>query len=205
MPGLRRELEAAFECPVYDTYGLTETGLIGCECRQRDGLHFEDDFVIVEVVRDGRRVDPGEEGELVATNLTNLMQPLIRYRTGDVGRVTYEECPCGSVYPRIMLIEGRVVDFFTTSDGVEINPFVLLGRLPDLGLKQYQLVQRTPAEIVVRYVGEAEPGHVADAIREPVRYTMGEGMSVSAERVDAIDEPGRKTRLYVNECRSEAG
>lgn len=201
----RADLEAAFACPVFDSYGLTETGLIGCECPERNGLHVEDDYMIVEIVRNGRRVDPGEEGEIVATNLTNLLQPLIRYRTGDVGRVTYEECPCGSAYPRIMLIEGRVVDFFVTEGGAEINPFLLLGKLPKLGLKQYQLVQRTPCDILVRYVGEAAPALVAAAIRAPVGQYMGKGVRIGAERVETLDVPGRKTRLYVNDCRPKAG
>lgn len=204
-PAAREDLESAFGCSVYDTYGLTETGLIACECRERNGLHFEDDWVIIEVVRDGRRVEPGEEGEIVATNLTNHLQPIIRYRTGDIGRVNYEACSCGSAYPRISLIEGRVVDLFTAPDGTQFNPFVLLGRLPDLGLKQYQLVQEAPTMITVRFTGDAEPALVADAVREPVRQYMGEGVCVTAERVDTIDEAGRKTRLYVNACGAGAG
>lgn len=199
LPATRRHLQAFFDCPVYDVYGLTETGSVACECHLQRGLHFEDDEVLVEVVRDGRRVDPGELGELVVTDLRNTAFPIIRYRTGDLGRVSYEQCPCGTPYPRITALEGRDVDAFVSPSGERFNPFVLLGDLPGLGLTQYQLVQRSPERILVRYVGAQPVEAVIDAVRPAVDAKLGSATRVDAERLDALAEPGTKVRLYVNE------
>lgn len=196
---VRDRLQETFGCPVFDSYGLTEVGLVGCECRARSGLHFEDDEVIVEIVRDGKRVSPGEDGEIVVTDLSNPVMPFIRYRSGDIGRVTYEECSCGLPYPRLTLIEGRILDLFVDAEGKAFNPLMLQGSLPVLGLRQYQLVQKSPREIQVRYVGSTAPENVVGAVIEAVRCRMGSGSTVTAVSVGSIDIPGRKTRIYVNE------
>jgi phenylacetate-CoA ligase len=200
-PETRTSLTRSFACPVFDSYGTTEVGLIGCECGAFSGLHFEDDAVIVEVVRNGLRVPPGEVGELVVTDLINLTMPIVRYCTGDLGRVTYERCPCGLAYPRITELQGRVVDMFVTPAGEPFNPFVLLGGLPKIGLKQYQLVQTSPHRVVVRFVGDVSSEAVVAAVSKEIRANLGDEASIMAERVEAIDIPGRKTRLYVNAMR----
>ncbi len=194
----RQKLKTAFHCDVFDSYNSTEAGMIGCECRYHDGLHFEDDDIVVEVITDGRRVDPGERGEIVVTDLTNRAMPMLRYRTGDIGSVSYEPCDCGRLYPRIMKIEGRIVDLFVTPKGERFNPFVLLGDLPKLGLKQYQLVQTSLHDVLVRYVGAAEPDVVIGAVRVGITAKMGPDVRIAAERTGTLDVPGKKTRLYVN-------
>lgn len=196
----RQQLEQAFQCKVYDTYGLTECPAVGCECRERRGFHYEDDEVIVEVVDGDRRVAPRETGEIVVTNLNNLVQPLIRYRTGDIGSVDYEPCECGLAYPRIRLIEGRKLDFFLSLEGAEVNPFPMIESLPGLGLKQYQLVQRADGSVLVRFVGDLPAAQVLQAVTGPARKLLGETVPIDAERVAAIDLPGQKTRLYVREA-----
>src|SRR5699024_739118 len=34
--------------------------------------------------------------------------PLIRYRTGDIARISTQPCPCGGVLPRLEMIRGRI-------------------------------------------------------------------------------------------------
>jgi len=198
LPDARAELESGFGVRVFDQYGLTETGVIGIECPQHDGLHYRDDHYLVEIIRDDERVTPGDSGEIVVTDLNNRMLPLIRYRTGDVGSVTYEACPCGSPYPRIRLIEGRLIDLFQTREGKTFNPFVLLGQLPQLGLHQYQIIQTALDHLEVRYIGDSASQDVANAVRPEVTTHMGGNVAITALAVDSLDVPGRKTRLFLN-------
>jgi phenylacetate-CoA ligase len=102
---LRMQLEQRLHITATDTYGLTDIlgpGVAG-ECRQRRGLHVNEDHFIVEVVdpRSLQPVDPGEEGELVFTTITKEGFPLIRYRTGDITSVDISACPCGRTFARL--------------------------------------------------------------------------------------------------------
>ena len=83
-------IEQAWGCRVFDHYGTTETGLGGgVECEAHDGLHLREADLLFEVVEPatGRSLPDGEEGEIVFTTLTREAMPLIRYRTGDLGRL----------------------------------------------------------------------------------------------------------------------
>lgn len=50
--------------------------------------------------------DSAAVGEIVITNLSRHLQPVIRYRTGDLGRWVPGHCPCGRGSPRFELL-GR--------------------------------------------------------------------------------------------------
>lgn len=81
-------------------YGMSEVlSMVASECTLQTGLHFRaDGAVYVEIIdEDGKPVpiEEGAAGELVFTNMKKEAQPLIRYRTGDVIRVTKENCECG--------------------------------------------------------------------------------------------------------------
>lgn len=69
---IRNNIENAWGCKVFDQHGLTELGLAGAiECTSQNGLHIDDADFITEVVdlEAGRRLEPGEKGELVFTTL----------------------------------------------------------------------------------------------------------------------------------------
>jgi phenylacetate-CoA ligase len=81
----RARFRAAWGADLYDTYVMTETGLIGAECPQRGGIHISEDLVVVESVDDHHQPVPhGTAGaKVLVTNLTNYAQPLIRYEVPD--------------------------------------------------------------------------------------------------------------------------
>ena len=104
--GLRTQIDRALGIKAINFYGLSEMcgPGVAAECLvARDGLHVQEDHFLVEVIdpADGSRVPPGTDGELVFTTLTKEALPLIRYRTGDLGAVTLEPCPCGRTTARL--------------------------------------------------------------------------------------------------------
>lgn len=123
---MRAEIDRALGLRAVNFYGLSELcgPGVAAECvEQRAGLHVQEDHFLVEVVdpEDGRPLGPGAEGELVFTTLTKRALPLIRYRTGDVGQVVEEPCPCGRTTARITGLRGRRDDMLIVR-GVNIYP-----------------------------------------------------------------------------------
>jgi phenylacetate-CoA ligase len=122
---MRAEIEESLHIKAYDNYGLTEIMGPGVafECRERSGLHVNEDHFILEIIDQEtlEPVAPGEEGELVFTTITKQGFPLIRYRTGDISSIIPGDCPCGRKTARIRRIAGRVDDMIIV-DGVNIFP-----------------------------------------------------------------------------------
>jgi len=122
----RRRIEEGLHIHAYNNYGLAEAGGPGVsiECPEKDGLHYWADSFIIEVIdpETGEPLSPGEEGELVITNLWREALPLIRYRTGDIAKVLpYEKCGCGRTHPKISWIKGRLDDMIKVR-GVGLYP-----------------------------------------------------------------------------------
>jgi phenylacetate-CoA ligase len=79
------------------------------ECEQRNGLHVNEDYFIVEVINPTtlQPVPAGEEGELVFTTITKEAFPLIRYRTGDRAYLMEGVCACGRTFMKMSRVKGR--------------------------------------------------------------------------------------------------
>jgi phenylacetate-coenzyme A ligase PaaK-like adenylate-forming protein len=111
---IKARIRKAWDCEVFEHYGMTETGLGGgVDCRAHAGYHLRGADLYYEVVEpeSGALLAPGEKGELVVTTLTRQAMPLIRYRTGDWGRMLPEGgCPCGGFTPRLDRVPGRLAN-----------------------------------------------------------------------------------------------
>ena len=124
--GLRVQIDRALGIKAVNFYGLSEMcgPGVATEClAARDGLHVNEDHFLVETVDpdDGTAVPPGTVGELVFTTLTKEALPLIRYRTGDLGAITDEPCPCGRTTARLVQLGGRRDDMLIIR-GVNVYP-----------------------------------------------------------------------------------
>jgi phenylacetate-CoA ligase len=104
-PATRAKLEEGLGIDAYDYYGLAEVGpTFASECEAKAGIHFAEDYVVVECLDpDTRRpVEEGETGVLVFTHLTREATPVIRYWSNDYARLTSEPCPCGRTHLRAL-------------------------------------------------------------------------------------------------------
>lgn len=113
-----RNVERAFGCRVFRHWGMIETGLGGAvECAPGSGLHLRETDVYIEIVspQTGDLLPDGEFGELVVTTPLRRGMPLIRYRTGDAGRLLPGQCACGSPLRRLDPLVYRM------ADGVEMG------------------------------------------------------------------------------------
>ncbi|MCF0177508.1 MAG: phenylacetate--CoA ligase [Bacteroidales bacterium] len=121
----RRRIEQMFGVKAYNSFGMSEMcgPGVGFECKEQNGLHFWEDYYIVEIVNPDtlEPVPDGEIGELVLTTLRREAMPLLRYRTRDLTRVLGRSCPCGRNHVRIDRMKGRSDDMIVLK-GVNIFP-----------------------------------------------------------------------------------
>lgn len=188
LPEQRSAVEAAFCCPVLDHYGSREFGTISQQCRPDSAQHITVERVWVEVVDEkGRAVAPGQQGEIVVTDLDNYAMPFLRYRTGDLGILSNGTCTCGRGLPLLQSIAGRVSEIIVGRNGRMVStpgPWLFGADVPGIG--QMQVIQETLEDITVRIV--PAPGWSEDSaiqIRQRIIALLGE-MQVNIEMTDTI-------------------
>ena len=147
----RQRIEEMMGVKAYNSFGMSEMcgPGVGFECKEQNGLHFWEDYYIVEIV-DPETLEPvpdGEIGELVLTTLCREAMPLLRYRTRDLTRVLGRSCPCGRNHVRLDRMRGRSDDMMVLR-GVNIFPIQIekiLMQFPELA-NNYLITLTTDAD-----------------------------------------------------------
>ncbi|MEU7811732.1 phenylacetate--CoA ligase family protein [Pseudonocardia sp. NPDC049154] len=129
---LSRKVREEWGVELFTYASAADTGT-AWECREHDGYHLWEDTVMPELLdpHADTTVADGLVGELVATDLDNAAAPLIRYRSGDLVRLTTATCGCGRTHARQwivgrkgdeMTIDGRTVVLSDVWAAVEAVP-----------------------------------------------------------------------------------
>ncbi len=124
VPSTKKLIEATWGAKNYDDIGSTEISNFGFECICQKGTHVIESMFLAEVIdpQTEKNLGPGEEGELVLSNLCCESMPLIRWRMGDMVKFDINRCDCGRTFLRLDGgIIGRVDDMFQFG-GVNIFP-----------------------------------------------------------------------------------
>lgn len=94
-------------------YATVDAGLIGYHCpRCEGGVHHlmsSEQYLEILDPETWKPVSAGGVGELVVTVLNKRHMPIIRFRTGDLGRWLEGRCACGGTDPRFEIL-GRCDD-----------------------------------------------------------------------------------------------
>jgi phenylacetate-CoA ligase len=152
-------------------------------------MHITDENVIVEFVDDlGKPVSVGEEGEMVVTHLESHDFPFIRYRTGDVGVLSDEQCPCGRSLTVLKSVEGRSTDFIVTPERKVLHGLALIYKVRDTeGVEAFKIIQEDYdlVRLLLSVSGNFTPAHEA-AIREDWGKRLGGSVRIEVEYRDRI-------------------
>jgi len=153
-PADREVLVRAFGPNVYETYGSREVMLMAAECAAHTGMHVSMENLILElVVREGggyRPAEPGEQGEVVVTDLHNFGMPFVRYLTGDLASALPKgRCACGRALSRLATIDGRLTDTLRDAAGRPVSGlfFIVMFSVMADKVRQFQAVQRRDGSI----------------------------------------------------------
>ncbi len=182
----RATIGEAFGAPVIDQYGCTEMVIFAAQC-VHGGYHLHPEHGYLEILDDrDRPVGPGETGSAVCTGFLNRAMPLIRYRLGDRLMAGSGSCPCGSAFPLLGGIEGRLDDVLLTVDGrplTRLDPvFKTLG-----GIAEAQIIQQERDLLVVRLVPDGVFDEAGErALIGELQKRAGRGMRIRIEQVAEI-------------------
>jgi phenylacetate-CoA ligase len=206
---MREEIEEVLDVTAVDVYGLSE--IIGpgvsIECEEvQNGLHVWEDHFFPEVVdpRTGEPLPEGEEGELVLTSLTKQALPVLRYRTGDMTSLTYEECDCGRTVVRMDNVTGRTDDLIIVR-GVNVYPSQIEEVMVDIEhvaphyrIDLYRKGNLDTMELTVEYDEDYEGTH--DELEREIRRELEETLEVKPDEIEVVG-PGVVERTEVGKVK----
>ena len=206
---MRKRISTELGIELYDIYGLTEIygPGIGINCKYDQGMHIWDDYVYLEIIdpATGENVPDGEFGEIVLTTLVKEGAPLIRYRTHDISRIIPGECPCGSRFPRIDVIQGRSDDMVKFK-GVNFFPKQIeeiLALFPEAS-SEYQirishLEGRDTLRLYVETTGDVDFMGLSKRLTASVKSRIGFTPLVKVVEVGVLPRSEKKTRRVIDE------
>ena len=198
---IRKKLERRFGCYVQTHYSCTEGGELACECEEKH-LHINEDWVVVEPVdSDNAPVPCGRMSDKVLiTNLSNHIQPFIRYELTDRVIVHDEKCRCGRS-TLWLEIEGRTDDILEFGNGVHVAPMSLYKVLEEVNaIRRFQLIQRASDRVELRLISD-DPEAAFEQAKHALRDFFGRrGLTpeiiLSGEPPQADKTSGKFRHIY---------
>jgi len=187
----RRIITEAFGLPVYDSYGLREGGFVGHEC-EHFTMHCCDEQLILETIDPETHSPTDGEGELVLTNLTSHVMPIIRYRTGDIVTLSSDPCPCGRPLSRIRVSGGRLIEFVVTTGGKWVPGYAFIYVCRSVpGIVKFQVLQDRPGQVRVLLATDGNfPSDGPEQVKAKVRARLASEDEIEVELVDDIQPAG---------------
>ncbi|SNY51618.1 phenylacetate-CoA ligase [Arsukibacterium tuosuense] len=195
----RQVIERVFACPVANGYGARDAGFIAHQC-PAGSLHISAEDIIVEIIGDNDQVLPvGESGEIVITHLQTQAFPFVRYRTGDMGRLSSEPCQCGRGLPVLAQVSGRTTDFMLTTAGDKLHALSLIYVLRDLEeIRQFKIIQHSLTDVEVQLVAVAPlSSSLAEQIISQFKQRLGADCNITLKQLDTIASLRNGKHRYV--------
>ena len=124
---------------VYSRYSNMENGIIAQQVNESGSFLINCHSFKVEIIEldTDEAVKNGGLGRIVITDLHNYAMPLIRYDTGDLGRLS----SCGKY---LIHIEGRKMDAILNTNGDLVSSFIITNMMwKYTELIQYQFIQNS--------------------------------------------------------------
>jgi phenylacetate-CoA ligase len=210
LAAVRGEIEAAWGATAADTFGMSDVwSTMAGACEQGEGLHLTvEDHAVLELVDPDSgaplELEDGAGGELVWTHLRREASPLLRYRSGDLGRVWTSRCGCGRTSPRIR-IDGRRDDMLRVQ-AVNVYPQAIGAILSgDARLGRHCVVAEgdpvvPPLHVYVEAGPEADLAGVARELHDVLRARF----ELTRLEPGSLPRAEHKTRIVYRTARGDA-
>ena len=192
----RKTLEQAFNCRVYDQYGSAESVVFASEC-EHGKKHISMEYGIIEILQQDGTIARDGEGELIVTTLLNDVMPLIRYRIGDLGKISNQECPCGRHTPILEELSGKVGAVIVTGDRRVPTAAIAIAFEYLENIKNAQIIQNEKNRALVKLV--PKPGfrqQEVDFMIWELKKMLGDNFVIDVEQVEEIP-PGENGKYQM--------
>jgi phenylacetate-CoA ligase len=200
VPAVRERIEQAYGAQVIDHAGATEVGPWGYGAPDRTGLHVNEDAFLAEFlsVETGQPAAEGELSELVLTSLGRSGCPVIRYRTRDLVRPTWN----AEGSNRFVLLEGGVLgraDDMMVIRGVNIFPSSveqIVRSFPEV--VEFRLTARKDGEMDALQIEVEDRLEQPSRIAEELRLRLNLGVDVTCVPIGSLPRSEGKGRRFVD-------
>ena len=198
-PQQRDLIARIFGAPVANEFGSRDIGFTAHEAPGGQMLLMSESHIIEVLDADGQPVAPGEAGEAVITGLASMAQPFIRYRTGDVLRLSSEPAAGGQGLHVIAEVTGRQTDFIVAADGRVMHALAVIYVLRAVpGIAQFKCVQHALDRMEVQIVPDANWNEAArNAVAAGLHARLGESLRVELHLLDEIPPEASGKHRYV--------
>lgn len=147
---MRKTMEAAFGCRVFDFYGSAERVCYIHTC-EAGSYHVVPEYGLTELIPLDSR-EP-QRCKIVSTGFWNMAMPLIRYDLGDVVVRSDRPCSCGRAFEVIRQITGRQGDSIVTPSGRHFGAAILTHLVYGAGnILESQIIQDAQDHVTIEYV-----------------------------------------------------
>jgi phenylacetate-CoA ligase len=198
-PHQRELIARVFGAPVANEFGSRDIGFTAHEAPGGQMLLMSESHIIEVLDEAGQPVAPGEAGEAVITGLASTAQPFIRYRTGDVLRLSSEPAAGGQGLHVIAEVTGRQTDFVVAADGRVMHALAVIYVLRAApGIAQFKCIQHALDRMEVQIVPAANWNEAArDAVIAGLRARLGDALQVDLRTLDDIPPEASGKHRYV--------
>lgn len=190
---VRAKVKRYLNCEIISQYANEECGILAQErvpSKDSDNVmylnHASYIFEILKIDCD-EPAEYDELGRIVVTDLHNYAFPIIRYDTGDVGKISPPN-EYSNGYPVLSKLYGRRMDICYTTNNEPFHPMAI-GRILKHFEKiiQWQFIQKGAKEYTLKVIlsKESTINDINSAI-EHLKDILGEDAELNIENVEAI-------------------
>ncbi|NOY85761.1 MAG: phenylacetate--CoA ligase family protein [Deltaproteobacteria bacterium] len=202
-------MREVFQCHVTNIYGAREVGHIACRCPE-GSYHINQEVLLVEqeeIMSDGHGA-----GEILVTTLDTTIMPFIRYRMGDIGRVSRDrdKCSCGRTLQTLENLLGRTGEVFTTKDGRMISLIFWCDAFMNPALSEkivrFQVIYKANDDIrIILVKGNGFKQDTENELYRFLRDNFSEDIKISFQYADEIKPRiSGKYQMVVNEMETRS-
>jgi phenylacetate-CoA ligase len=194
----RHIIEKTFQCRCYSRYSNEECGVMAQDDKENNHFLLNEANYIIEILdlNSTKPAPPNQIGRIVVTDLYNYSMPLIRYDTGDVGRISFIDNH-GVAKKAIVDFAGRKIDMIYNSSGELLSPYSVSNLMSGFeGLEQFQLIQTNHVEYTMKIVAPKAP-ELKKVIHDALLNILGLDACISIILVDEIKPMSSGKRNYI--------